>query len=502
MIIPVQLQPRSYANATELGSLADRLVLLNSPYLSFDHIKRRRISTSGKTNNILNGYLGANFSGTSSGLNYGSTRIIPGGSSTHTVLVFGCPQATGRGHMFSQAYQVSPYPQTMLGYGVDSLGNANNGCITFYDFGGSTVATSAGATTGSSTATGAPLVMVGVRNGANAKIYLNGIDKTSSANGDGSTINNSNQSLTIGNDAGYSSSDRASVGNIFLVAVWTRALSAYEIRLVSLNPWRLFSNNIFDFSRLSQIINLSGNGVIYNTASGELKSDISINGASVIIATAEGAISQNIGLDGSSASISSADGIINLSVTLLGDGSIEPIGIGNVSLSISLLGSSLSEVLASADLNPGQGLQGGAQVLSSVTGDLTLDIPIISDAIISVTGNGGLSNEVPLSGVSATISSITGDLGIEVQGLNGLSIIEFLAAGNITINLSLSASALINSTTIAFLSIAENPLNNNRYYKILEQNRIFNIIEQNRILAIASQNRNYSILEQNRRYLI
>ncbi len=237
-------QPSTASGVDWNNPITRGLTFLTSMATQRDLVTNRIASRSGATPSPTVGGLGIKFSGANARDNYGQTRVIPGGSTTHTVLSAGIFLATGRGHLFSQGLQTGNYPQSTIAYGIDNSGGASAGRITFLEFGGGGSSTaSAGANTVIGHADGKYHVAVGVRNGAaeNTRIYVDGVNATESTAGNGNVINASTQTVSIGNDAGYAGTDREAEGGVVAAAVWNRVLSDAEIYSASLNPWQLFA---------------------------------------------------------------------------------------------------------------------------------------------------------------------------------------------------------------------------------------------------------------------
>ena len=229
-------QPQQAVGINWSNPLTKGLTLASLPSLAYDAVKGKLIPISGATQTVSKN-LGKSFSGVNARIDYGQTRVIPGGSSTHTVIAAGVWKNTGRGAAFAQQYGTSPFPQTNLGYGTSGVA----GTIEFFDYNSPSKLASV-AKVGA--ADNKYHIVAGVRNGAVAetKLYIDGVDTLVTPTGVGGVVNSALQRVSVGNDGDYISADRTFNNPLDLVLVWGRALSPKEIKSLSDNPWQIFAS--------------------------------------------------------------------------------------------------------------------------------------------------------------------------------------------------------------------------------------------------------------------
>lgn len=83
-----------------------------------------------------------------------------------------------------------------------------------------------------------PFVLVGTYDGATMRIYLNGVETGSTAaTGTMAYPSDADRGPGLGNFWNYTSGDRSFQGEIYVAALWDRALPSVEVANLSRNPW-------------------------------------------------------------------------------------------------------------------------------------------------------------------------------------------------------------------------------------------------------------------------
>lgn len=342
---------------------------------------------------------------------------------------------------------------------------------------------------------GIPVSLTAVKKGTTLLFYRDG-KLVNTASGP-AAINVSTESLRIGS---YYPGDITYCLNadIHVFGVWSRALSATEVKTLSDNPWQLFepqNSVVYLGSGIgSSAIDLSGNATATASASGTLTQQLDISGASIATATATGVVNQTIALSGAATSVSVANGAVTITTSLSGSaqssasasaaflGEVSLAGSaqsqatasggmtqsqtltgvaqavasanGALNLSINMSGAAIASALASANLDTGgSGLSGAASAQASASGSMGSVIGLTGQAQAVAVSSGGLTNALSLSGAAASVVAGTGDVTVAFGGLSGSALASALASGTVSLSLTLDGHALLQAIAQAQLSI-------------------------------------------------
>lgn len=199
---------------------------------------------------------------------------------------------------------------------------------------------------------------------------------------------------------------------------------------------------------------LSGNAFNQVFAAGTLSALLSMSGTATGAASAQGSLGANLPLSGSAASSAAAAGNINLSATLSGGAILQALAQANLDsgLANDLSGHATVSADSAGLIVLATSLLGGAQAVAAGNGAIHSTLPLTGIAPVTVTGSAGLTNTAPLAGAALSVANGSGDLTVGFGGLSAQAIIEALAGGSLTLSVSLSAGALIQTIASAVLS--------------------------------------------------
>jgi hypothetical protein len=286
------------------------------------------------------------------------------------------------------------------------------------------------------------VAFAGTWDGATQRIYKDGVEIHTRA--ETGTITNNSTNISYG--ALPDASERLTGSHVF-AAVWSRGLSAGEIRSLTDNPWQLFEPRriIIPVSAGAGggSVDLAGNAAASATASAALdllkalqgdaqgqasatgnlstSGTVDLQGNAAAQAAATGALSLQVPLSGAALAQASASGSFTHLVPLAGAAAAQATGAGALSLSIALSGAALGQAAASGSLLGTVDLSGQAAALGVAVGTLSLS--------------------VPLSGAAQALAAASGGLLVISATLNGAAIATAQASGSLQIAVLLSGAA-------------------------------------------------------------
>ena len=225
-------------------------------------------------------------------------------------------------------------------------------------------------------------------------------------------------------------------GNIFMGAVWSRALNPAEIADISANPWQVFHRR----RRAYSIVQASGvtvalTGVSAAVSAGKLSPVLSLGLTGSEITVSSGALVPALSLDLTGVSSSVSTGTLTPVTTLSLTGTAAAVSAGFVSPQITIRLSSLTVTVTPGNV--------------SVPGNVVAALTGVSAAVSAGTLSPGISRTLAGNAVSAYAGNLLPSTTI---GLTGLA--SSVRAGTLSPSLSLALSSLAAAVSVGYVTPA------------------------------------------------
>lgn len=260
-----------------------------------------------------------------------------------------------------------------------------------------------------------PTALIGRYNGTNVQLFQNGVS-VGSTTGSGNLVypnDATSRGPGLGNFWNFTASNRAFVGQVYVAAIWERALSDTEIASISANPWQIFQRREWVpmaaasgggvTGASSGTLQLVGSAAGSVLVSGASAGTLAISGTSTAAALVTGASTGTLSLSGTATGTVGATGVTGqssqtLSLTGTAAGSVRVSGASAGTLSLT----------GTATGNTTGAVAGASAGVLSLSGSATGSVRVSggSAAVLQITGNAGA--QIVVRGVSAGVLSMTG----------------------------------------------------------------------------------------------
>jgi hypothetical protein len=326
--------------------------------------------------------------------------------------------------------------------------------------------------------------IVGVYDGANISLYVNGNYVTQSAQ--------TGNVATAGYVTGLSRMNFGGLSAYHLQAgIANRVWGESEISEWNNNPWQLVAPRPARFILIPDGAgggsDLAGAASSNATATGALTTQIPIAAAALSVATANSSLITAIPLTGSAAEITVASGVLTAQIQLSGAALAQAAASGTVTTQIRLSGAAIAQALATAGLTASpSGLAGEATAQAAASAGLTTQIPLAGSASAVASSSAALTTAIRLYGVAAQVSAATGDLTVASSTvLDAHALADATAGGSLMTQIKLDAQALATAlATGALSSASEWTPNPQRTLRAVIQDRRLPAIRSSRQLTI------------------
>lgn len=286
------------------------------------------------------------------------------------------------------------------------------------------------------------------------RIWQNGFDVTPASPGTvlGPIGQSATREVQIGCGHEFSTSvyGQRLIGDLAVIAIWTRALRNVELQSLFNNPNQLFARHRFRPQKTIVISKpISGTALGVADATADLAIDRNLAGSVQGVATATAELTRGVPLSGTAPGVATVTAALRMNRPLAGTSFGVAVATGALLMGRPLAGTSQAVATATAELTLEMGLSGTAFGIAVATAELTRQVPLAGSTAGVATVTATLNLDNSLSGTVFGIATVMADLSVNVP-------LEGTAFGLATVTGALTVDRFISGTAFGAATVTAN----------------------------------------------